>query len=107
MTCEISVGGFGALRANGLGACRVESEQSLGRRVCPSVDQCEQRRGALGVSESQENPAPLLAPLEHPCVPENLEMARDPWLALTEDLRELTDRELHQPQQGEDAQPGR
>ena len=34
-------------------------------------------------------------------------MARNPGLALPEHLRQLAHRQLHQPQQRDDAQPGR
>ena len=76
-------------------------------RIGPRVDQCEHRLDAVGLGERQKDPASLLAPLEHPGVGENLEMARDARLALPEDLRQLSDRQLHQPKQRDDAQPGR
>ena len=71
------------------------------------VDQREHRLDAVGIGERQEHPAAFLAPLEHPGVGEDLEMARNARLALAEHLRQLADRQLHQPQQRDDAQPRR
>ena len=84
-----------------------EANSALRRRIGPRVDQCEHRLDAVGLGERQEHPASLLAPLEHPGVGEDLEMARDARLALPEHLRQLAHRQLHQPQQHHDAQPGR
>ena len=75
--------------------------------VGPFVDQREHRLDPLGLGKRQEHPASFLAALEHAGIGEDLEMARHARLALAEHLRELSDRQLHQPQQGHDAQPGR
>ena len=107
MAGEIAIGGLGALGADGLGARGVGSEQRLGCRVGPGVDEREHRLDPFGVGKRQENPAAFLAPLEHARVGEDLQMARDPRLALAEHLRELADGKLHQPQKHQDAQPRR
>ena len=99
MAGEIAAGGFGPLGADGLGARGVGSEQRPGRRVGPVVDQREHRLDLVGVGQGQEHPAALLAPLEHAGIGEDLQVARDARLALAEHLRQLADRQLHQPQQ--------
>ena len=60
-----------------------------------------------GSDKSEEHPAALLAPLEHPGIGEDLQMARNPRLALSEDLRQLAHGQLDLPQQCDDAQPRR
>src|SRR5439155_25295475 len=75
MTSEIAVGGFGALGADGLDARSVGGEESLRGRVCPGVDQREQRLDPLRLGERQEYPAALLAPLQHARVRTDLQMA--------------------------------
>ena len=67
----------------------------------------EHRLDALGVGQGQEHPAAFLAALEHAGVGEDLQVARHPRLALAEHLRQLADRQLHDPQQREDPQPRR
>ena len=104
---EIAVGRLGALGADRLGPRRIGGEQRLRRSVRPLVDEREQRLDPLRIGERQEHPAALLAPLEHAGVGEDLEVARNARLALAEHLRQLADRQLHQPQQREDAQPRR
>ena len=55
--------------------------------------------------KSQEHPAAFLAPFEDPSIGEDLEVARDTRLALPKDLGELADRQFHNPEQRQDAQP--
>ena len=74
--------------------------------IGPAVDQREQRRHAIRLGKRQEYPAAFLAPLEHTGVGEDLQMARHSRLALAEHQRQFADRQLHPPQQREDAQPG-
>ena len=108
MAGEIAVGGLGAVGADGVGA------RGIGRRTARCVARSAQASisaniGSIrsGIGERQEHPAAFLAPLEHAGIGEDLEMARDSRLALPEHLRQLADRQLHQPQQREDAQPRR
>ena len=49
----------------------------------------------------------LFQALEYAGVGRNLEVARHARLALAEDVGQLADGQLHDPQQGEDAQPRR
>jgi len=107
VTREIAVGGLGTFGADRFGTSRVGSEQCLGRPVSPLVNQREQRVDALRFGERQEYPAALLAALQYPRIGEDLQVARDARLALPENLRQLSDRQLHQPQQRDDAQPSR
>ena len=102
---EIARRGLGAVGAHRLEPRGVGGEQRPRRRVRPAIEQREHRPGAAGVGERQEHPAAFLAPLDHAGVGENLQMARDPRLALAEHQRQLADRQLHDPQQREDAQP--
>ena len=104
---EIAGGGLGAVGANRVEPRRVGREQRFGRPVGPAIEQREHRLGARRVGERQEHPAAFLAALDHAGVGEDLEVARNARLALAEHLRELADRQLHSPQQREDAQPGR
>ena len=53
------------------------------------------------------HPVLLAEPLEQAAVVEQLEVARDPRLALAEDLRQLRDRELAAGQHGQQPQPRR
>jgi hypothetical protein len=62
---------------------------------------------AIMFGERQEDPASLLAPFEDCGVGEDLEMPGNAWLTLSKDLRQLSDGQLHQPQQHDDTQPGR
>ena len=108
MAGEIAVGGLGALGADRLGARGVGGEQRAGSRASrPASISANIGSTALGVGERQEHPAALLAPLEHAGIGEDLQVARHARLALPEHLRQLADRQLHQPQQRDDAQPGR
>ncbi len=61
----------------------------------------------VGLRQRQEHPAAFLAALKDAGVSEDLHVARHAWLALAEHLGKLADRQLHQPQQRDDAQPGR
>ena len=61
----------------------------------------------VAVGKRQEDPAALLATLEHAGVGEDLQVTRDTRLALTKYLRKLADGQLHQPQKCDDAQPRR
>ena len=58
------------------------------------------------VRQGQEHPATLLAALEHPRIREDLQVARDARLALSQNMGQLANRKLHNPQQRDDAQPG-
>ena len=107
MAGEIALGGLGSLGANGLSPRRIGGEQRSRRAIGPAVDQREHRLDRARLGQRQEHPAALLAPLEHAGVGEDLQMARHPRLALAQHLRQLADRQLHQPQQREDAQPRR
>ncbi len=106
MAGEIAVRGFGAVGPDGFGARGVGRKQRLGRRVGPAVDQREHRLDAVGFGQRQEDPAAFLAALEGAGVGEDLEVPRNPRLALSQHLRQFADRQLHQAQQREDAQPG-
>ena len=107
MDAEIAGGGLGAVGAHGLEPGRVGAEQVVGALIGPLVDQREHRRDLVLVTERQKNPASFLAPLEDAGVGEDLEVARDPRLALAEDLRQFAHRQFHQPQKRDDPQPGR
>ena len=108
MAGEIAVGRFGALGANGFGPRRIGGEPAPAVGcVRPIVDKREQGLDPIGLRERQEHPAAFLAALEHSRVGENLEVARHARLALPEHLRQFADRQLHHPQQRQDAQPGR
>src|SRR5213082_2450933 len=63
----------------------------------------ERRKEGSWVFLTLEYPAAFLAALQHPGVGQDLEVARDARLALPEHLRKLPHRQLHPPQQGEDA----
>ena len=105
---EIAVGSLGALGADRFGPRRVGGEQCLRRRRPPSSSiSANSGSTRSGLGEGQEHPAAFLAPLENSGIGEDLEMARDARLALAENLRKLADRQLHQPQKREDAQPRR
>ena len=104
---EIAVGGLGAFGADRSRSAPRRRRTAPASLRPPSIDQREQRLDALGVGKRQENPAAFLAALEHAGVGEDLEVARHARLALPEHLRQLADRQLHQPQQRDDAQPRR
>ena len=103
---EIAVRRLGALRADGFGPRRISGEQRVSGTVGPLVDERKQGLDPLRLGERQEHPAALLAPLEHAGVRQNLQMTRNAGLALSQHLGQLTDRQLHQPEQRDDAQPG-
>ena len=104
---EVAVGGVRALSPDGLDPRGIRGEQRLGRGIGPAIDQREHRLDPLRIGQRQEHPAAFLAALENSRIGENLEVARDARLALPQDLRELANRKLHQPQERDDAQPGR
>ena len=60
-----------------------------------------------GGGQRQEHPAAFLAPLDDAGIGEDLDVARDPRLALGENLGQFADRQFHPPQEREDAQPRR
>ena len=107
MRAEIAGRGLGAVGANDLQPRHVGGEQRFRAGVRPAVDQHEHRLYPVRVRERQEDPAALLAPLQDPGIGEDLQVARDARLALAKDLRQLAHRQLHLPEQREDAQPGR
>ena len=84
-----------------------DANSALGRSVGPAVDQREHRRHVTAVGQGQEHPAALLAPLENAGIGEDVDVARNARLALAEHLRKLADRQFHDPQQGQNAQPRR
>jgi hypothetical protein len=71
----------------------------------PLVDKREQGFDTFTVDQREKYPAAFLAPFKDSCVSKNLEMSRHAWLALTEHLRQLADRQFHHAQQRHDAQP--
>ena len=104
---EVAGGRFGAVGADRLGPRGVGREQRAGGCVGPLVDQREQWLELIAVGKRQEHPAAFLAALEHAGVGKDLQVARDPRLALAENVRQLADRKLHDPQQREHPQPRR
>ena len=107
MAGEIALGGGGAVGADrgepgGVGRDPGIVAVELG----PAVEQLRTAaRSAPASAEAQEHPAAFLAPLGEAGVDQDLDVARDARLALPEHLGELADRQLHRPQQREDAQP--
>ena len=97
-------GAFGADRFDSRG---IHGKQRLRRGIRPGIHQREHRFDPLRVGKREEHPAAFLAPLEHTGISEDLEVARNSRLALPQHLRELTDRKLHQPEKGGNAQPCR
>ena len=102
---EIAVRRLRPLGTDGFGAGSIGREQRVRRIVAPIVYQREEGSEPLRVAERQEDPAAFLAPFEHAGVRQDLQVAGHARLALAEDLCELADRQLHEPQKREDAQP--
>jgi hypothetical protein len=75
--------------------------------AAPGIDRIKQRLEPRAVGRRHEHPAALLAPLGQPRVGQDPHMPRHPRLALSQDMRQLPDRQLHRPQQRNDPQPGR
>ena len=67
----------------------------------------EQAVGPLRLRQLKIDPAAFLAAADQPRVGQDPDVARNPRLALAEQLRQLADRQLHRPQQRQDAQPRR
>ena len=70
---------------------------------------CSANSGSVRVRVGQlrNTQLPSLRRSSEAGVDQDLDVARDPRLALPEHLRELADRQLHRPEQREDAQPRR
>ena len=66
-----------------------------------------QQADGLARAEPVEHPTPLARAVEQPGIAEELQMARDARLALTEDLRQFGDGQLPAGAQHEKAQPRR
>ena len=75
--------------------------------IGPFVDQREQRLKLLRVGKGEEHPAAFLAALQDARVRKDLQVARDTGLALPENMGELADRKLHDPQERNHAQARR
>ena len=105
---EIALGGGGAVGADGGEAGGVGGGPGiLAVELRPALERGEERLDPARIGEAEEHPAPLLAALGEAGLDQDPDVARDPRLALAEHLGELADRQLHRPQQGEDAQPRR
>ena len=108
MAGEIAVGGLGALGADGLGAGRVGSEQRAGRTRPP-----RRRSARTSARRARDRPSvrnTQLPSLRRSSTPASARIFkwRDTrgWLCPST-CAKLADRQLHDPQQGEDAQPRR
>ena len=105
MKREIARCGLGPVGANRLQPPDVGGELGLRLGPAPAIDRIEQGSCPVGVGQHQEHPAALLAPRDQPAVGKDADMARNTRLALPEQLRQLTDRQFHRPQQRENPQP--
>ena len=64
-----------------------------------------QRRGAVFADgAAQEHPGPFLAPFGEAGIAQDLDMARDTWLALPQNQRQFAHGKLHRREQAHDAQ---
>ena len=61
----------------------------------------------IGLPTAHQQRPTLAKPFQQARLDHQLQMARDARLALAQHLRQLTHRQFHQPQQGDDAQPSR
>ena len=97
---------FRAVGADRIEALRILLEHGAALRICPGRDQADQRAGAVGVGNGEEDPASFLAPLDDSGVGKDSDMPGDARLALVQQLRKLADRKLHSRKQRQDPQPG-
>ena len=106
MVGEIAFGHRRALGTNrGKPARILRDHQRLARRKGPSPRSSSHVGARSLFGDAQEDPAPLAATLDDPGFSQDADVARNARLALFEDRRQLTDRQLHLAQQGNDAQP--
>jgi hypothetical protein len=70
------------------------------------INRSKNRLRVFLASGHEENPAAFLAALRKPCITQDLHMARDARLALTQHLRKFSHGQFHRPQKRDDSQPG-
>ena len=75
--------------------------------VAPRVEQRHHRRDVRRIGEADEDPRPLLRPVDQPGVGKDPQVPRHPRLALPEDQRQLADSQLEPADERDDAQPRR
>ena len=85
----------------------VRDHQRLARRMGPALRPHDDFANRAALGDTQENPASLVAALDHAGVHKNTHMPRHARLALVEHDRQFADRQLHLAQQGDDSQPRR
>jgi hypothetical protein len=108
MAGEIAFGRRGPIGADGGEARGVGGNPGiLAIPLGPAVEQLEQGLDPRPLAEADEHPAAFLAPLGKAGVDQDLDVAGDARLALSQDLRDLADRQLHGAQQHDDPEPGR
>ena len=85
----------------------VRHRPMIGLILRPGVDRARDRLRRRRLAQRHEHPAALLAPFGKARIAQDLHVPADPRLALPQHLRQLAHRQLHRPQQREDAQPRR
>ena len=108
MAGEIAFGRGGAVGTDGGEAGGIGGDPGiLAVLLGPAVQQLEQGLDPRPLTEADEHPAPLLASLGEAGVDQDLDVAGDARLALSQHLRDLTDRQFHGAQEHDDPEPGR
>ena len=101
---EIRGGQFRALALDRREPLQIERDRLVILAAC--IHQiAAQRADRLARAEPIEHPAPLARTVEEPGIAEELQMARDARLALTENLRQFGNGQLAAGAQHEKAQP--
>jgi len=104
VTCKESLGSDGAFGAD-RGKMRDVFAAQFG--TAGGADERGERFGDRRLTGREEYPAALAAAAREAGVTEDFDMAGDAWLALTQHLRQLADREFHLAEQRNDPQPRR
>ena len=107
MSFEIAAGGFGAIGPDRFKPRRIGGKHLLGIGVDAAGHRSNRGSIRSRLGKLEINPAPLLAAADQPRIAKDSDMARYARLALAEQLRQFADRQLHRPQQRQDAQPRR